>query len=126
MINFTGSTAVGQIIAQLAGADFKFLLSELGGKAPAILVCGDPNVTDKTNTRLRPIIVSNINPGTEIYMTESFGPMVSVIEFETDEDALAVANDTEYGLSSAIFSRDLRRASRLAKKIEKELCTSAE
>ncbi|KAJ4204131.1 hypothetical protein NW759_014968 [Fusarium solani] len=84
----------------------------------ASLVCGDVDATESTKTRLRPIIVSNVKPSMEIYKTESFGPIVSIIEFETEDDALAIANDTEYGLTSAIFSRDLRRALRLAKKIE--------
>ncbi|KAH8656288.1 Aldehyde/histidinol dehydrogenase [Ilyonectria robusta] len=84
----------------------------------ASLVSGDIDATESTKTRLRPIIISNVKPDMDIYLTESFGPTVSIIEFETEEDALAIANDTEYGLSSAIFSRDLRRALRLAKKIE--------
>ncbi|KAM0415790.1 hypothetical protein ACHAPT_013251 [Fusarium lateritium] len=84
----------------------------------ASLVCGDVDAIESTKTRLRPIIISNVKPGMEIYMTESFGPMVSIIEFETDDEALAIANDTEYGLTSAIFSRDLRRALGLANKIE--------
>ncbi|KAH6975204.1 Aldehyde/histidinol dehydrogenase [Ilyonectria sp. MPI-CAGE-AT-0026] len=202
-INFTGSSGVGRIIAQMAGACLKPILLELGGKAPAIvcedadldvaakqcvlgafmysgqicmsterilvhknirvaleeklkewveiifsskndapiliadrsvvknkelvkdalakganLVCGDVDLTESTKSRLRPIIVSNVKPPMDIYNTESFGPTVSVIEFETEEEALKIANDTEYGLSSAIFSTDLRKALRLAKKIE--------
>ncbi|KAH7150570.1 aldehyde dehydrogenase [Dactylonectria estremocensis] len=54
----------------------------------------------------------------EIYIAESFIPTVSIIEFKAEEDALAIANDTDYGLYSAIFSRNLRRALRLTKKTE--------
>ncbi|KAF4458858.1 aldehyde dehydrogenase family [Fusarium albosuccineum] len=84
----------------------------------AKVVCGDVNATEISNMRLRPIIISDVKPEMDIYQTESFGPTVSVIEFEDEEEALRIANDTEYGLSSAIFSKDLRRALRLAKKIE--------
>ena len=84
----------------------------------ANLVHGNPDMTEKVNTQLRPIIVSNVKPGMDIYIEESFGPTVSIIEFETEDEALRIANDTEYGLSSAVFSRDLRKALRLARRIE--------
>ncbi|KAH8656256.1 aldehyde dehydrogenase, partial [Ilyonectria robusta] len=53
-----------------------------------------------------------------IYITKSFGPAFSIIKFKTEEDALAIVNNTEHSLTSATFSRDLRRALKLAKKIE--------
>ncbi|EXK86383.1 hypothetical protein FOQG_09655 [Fusarium oxysporum f. sp. raphani 54005] len=84
----------------------------------AKLVYGNVDAVERTPSRLRPIIVSGVKPGMDIYATESFGPTVSVIEFDTEDEALKIANDTEYGLSAAVFSKDLRRALRLAKRIE--------
>ncbi|KAJ4049071.1 hypothetical protein NW756_006286 [Fusarium oxysporum] len=84
----------------------------------AKLVYGNVDAVKRTPSRLRPIIVSGVKPGMDIYATESFGPTVSVIEFDTEDEALKIANDTEYGLSAAVFSKDLRRALRLAKRIE--------
>jgi acyl-CoA reductase-like NAD-dependent aldehyde dehydrogenase len=57
-----------------------------------------------------------------IYGEESFGPVVSVVIAENSEDALRIANDTEYGLSSAIFSRDINKAMKLAERLETGMC----
>jgi acyl-CoA reductase-like NAD-dependent aldehyde dehydrogenase len=54
----------------------------------------------------------------DIYQTESFGPTVSLIAIETEEEAIKIANDTEYGLSSAVFTSDLQRGLRIAREIE--------
>ena len=54
----------------------------------------------------------------DIYHSESFGPTVSIFVVETEEEALRLANDTEYGLSSAVFIEDLRAGLRLANGIE--------
>lgn len=69
-------------------------------------------------TRMRPVIVKGVTTDMDLYMTESFGPSVALYEVESEEEALALANDTEYGLSSAVFTEDLRRGLRLAKGIE--------
>ena len=67
---------------------------------------------------MSPIVVKGVTEAMELYNTESFGPTVSIIEIETEEDAVRMANDTPYGLTSAVFTEDLRRGLRLAKRIE--------
>src|SRR3984957_8845927 len=57
-----------------------------------------------------------------IYREESFGPVAPVIRVNTVEGANRVANDTEYGLSSAVFGRDIQRALGVAKRIESGIC----
>ncbi|KAH7035470.1 aldehyde dehydrogenase domain-containing protein [Microdochium trichocladiopsis] len=69
-------------------------------------------------TALRPLVVAGVQPGMDMYLAESFGPSMSVIGFDSDAEALRLANEGEYGLSAAVFSRDLRRALRLARRIE--------
>ena len=67
-------------------------------------------------------IVEGVTSEMRIYGEESFGPSVSVIRVKDDEEAVRVANDTEYGLSSAVFSRDINRAIAMAKRIESGIC----
>jgi acyl-CoA reductase-like NAD-dependent aldehyde dehydrogenase len=67
---------------------------------------------------MRPIIVDGVNKNMDLFHTESFGPSVSVIEISSDEEAIEIANDTEYGLSGAIFTENLGRGLRIAKQIE--------
>lgn len=69
-------------------------------------------------TRMRPVVVADVRPDMDVYRTESFGPTVSLISFAAEAEAVAVANDTEYGLVAAVFSRDLRRALAVARQLE--------
>jgi acyl-CoA reductase-like NAD-dependent aldehyde dehydrogenase len=57
-----------------------------------------------------------------VYAEESFGPLVSIVVAENSEDAVQNANDTEYGLSSAIFSRDVNKAMKTAERLETGMC----
>lgn len=84
----------------------------------ASLVYGDPDKDDSSATRMRPIILEKVTRDMDIYYGESFGPTVSLFEVETEEEAIDMANDTEYGLTSAVFTEDLRRAMRFARAIE--------
>jgi len=67
-------------------------------------------------------VVDGVTPAMKIYSEESFGPVVSVIRVKGDDEAIQVANDTEYGLSAAIFSRDIARALRLAARVKSGIC----
>ncbi|KAH6697877.1 hypothetical protein VD0002_g7928 [Verticillium dahliae] len=84
----------------------------------ARVIAGDPNADEASPTRMRPVVLGSVTPEMDIYQTESFGPTVSLYEVETEEEALRIANDTEYGLTSAVFTEDLRRGLRFAKNIE--------
>ena len=85
----------------------------------AVLVCGggasDGNV-------LQPAIIDHITPDMAVYQEESFGPIVGIIRVGGDEAALAEANASEYGLSAAIFSRNIPRALALARRVESGIC----
>jgi acyl-CoA reductase-like NAD-dependent aldehyde dehydrogenase len=73
---------------------------------------------DSPAAQMKPIVIAGVTPEMDIYKIESFGPTVSLFEVESEEEALRIANDTEYGLSSAVFTEDLRRGLRFAKGIE--------
>lgn len=95
----------------------KALIKDALAKGGALLY-GNPDAVEKSDTRMKPVVITNANREMEIYQTESFGPSVALYEIETEEEALEVANDTEYGLTSAVFTEDLRRGLRFAKEIE--------
>ncbi|KAI0410054.1 aldehyde dehydrogenase [Xylaria palmicola] len=84
----------------------------------AIILNGDVNATESSDTRLKPIVIAQVTPDMDIYKQESFGTTVSLLEVDSEEEALRIANDTEYGLSSAVFTEDLRVGLRFAKRIE--------
>lgn len=67
-------------------------------------------------------IVDGITPAMRLYRDESFGPVVTIQRVNGDEEAVRVANDSEFGLSAAIFSRDVSRAMQLARRIESGIC----
>jgi len=66
---------------------------------------------------LEPTVFNNVKPDMEIAQVEVFGPVLSIIPYETDEQAISIANGTEYGLVSGVFTKDLDRAMSSAKKM---------
>jgi aldehyde dehydrogenase (NAD+) len=67
---------------------------------------------------LGPVVLGNVNNRDAIAQGELFGPVILLMEFDTEDEAIAIANDTEYGLSGAIHTRDLAKGVRLARQIE--------
>lgn len=66
----------------------------------------------------RPTVLTGITRDMKIFREETFGPTAPIIEFSTDEEALEIANDTEYGLSAGVITNDLQRALYFAENIE--------
>ena len=207
-VNFTGSTRVGHIIAQLAAKYLKPVLLELGGKAPMVilddanidaavaaaafgafmhqgqicmsterivvdekiaddfvakfatkagtLVAGDPRKNETPlgsligkdaaeriqglikdavgkgakivaggrvdGTLMSATVVDRVTSAMRIYSEETFGPIVAVVRVNGVDEAVRVANDTEYGLSAAVFGRDIARTLGVARRIESGIC----
>lgn len=207
-INFTGSTAVGRIVARRAAEHLKPCLLELGGKAPLLVledadldeavkaaafgafmnqgqICmsterivvvdavadefarrlaakaksmpaGDPRegktplgavvdrkTVDHVNSLLDDAIsrgakvlsggkgdsvlmpatvVDGVKGDMKLYRDESFGPIVGIIRAKDEADAIRLANDSEYGLSAAVFTRDTARGLRVARQIRSGIC----
>ncbi|MGJ3508725.1 aldehyde dehydrogenase family protein [Enemella sp. A6] len=69
-------------------------------------------------TVLGPVVLGNVSPGDDIAQGELFGPVIVMMEFDSDDEAIEIANDTDFGLSGAIHTRDLARGVRLARRID--------
>ncbi len=208
-INFTGSTAVGRIVARRAAEHLKPVLLELGGKAPllvledadldeavkaaafgaymnsgqicmsteriivvegvadafaarfaakvATLKAGDPRegrtplgaVVDRATVEavealiedalaqgaerlaggplaegvlMSPQALDRVTPAMRLFREESFGPVVGITRARDEDHAVALANDTDYGLSAAVFTRDAARGLRVARRIRSGIC----
>lgn len=65
-----------------------------------------------------PTVIEVASSEDRTWREEIFGPVLSVLAFDTEEEAIAMANDTEYGLSGSIFTRDIGRAFRVARGVE--------
>jgi len=89
------------------------------GKSEGSLVAGGgrPDGFDRGNF-VAPTVFADVGPDARIFQEEIFGPVVSITPFDTDEDALALANNTQYGLAAYIWTNDLKRAHNLAQAVE--------
>ncbi|KAK6362481.1 hypothetical protein LTS17_012822 [Exophiala oligosperma] len=105
------------LITEAAARRKEKLLEDAISKG-ARAVCGDLTTSTGTGTKLRPVVLENLTKEMDLFYNESFGPSVAIFSVESDKEALALVNDTEYGLSSAIFTEDLRRGLKLARGIE--------
>ena len=84
----------------------------------AKLVCGG-----KADSTLMPAtLLDRVTPEMRIYREETFGPVKAIVRVDGVEAAIACANDNEYGLSAAVFGRDIARAWEVAKRIESGIC----
>ncbi len=69
------------------------------------------------NLFYRPTVLSGVRPGMRAFEEEIFGPVVSVTEFSSDDEAVELANDTEYGLAGGVISRSVDRAMALGNRL---------
>lgn len=93
---------------------------ESGKKEGATLVCGGKRYTEGKCANgyfIEPTIFDNCTPDMRIVKEEIFGPVLSVLTFETEEEAVRLANDTEYGLAGGVITKDGARALRVMKEI---------
>jgi len=84
----------------------------------AKVIIGGRSPENLSGAYYSPTLLTNINRDMRVWTEEVFGPVLSIIPFETEEEAVNLANDTTYGLGSIIFTKDKERAKRVASRIE--------
>lgn len=109
----TPSCVIGPVIAQGSVQRINQLLDDAIGKGAKIVAGG---LGDQA--LMRPTLVDRVTSAMSIYDEETFGPVTTIVRVKGAEHALQVANDTAYGLSSAIFSRNVSRALDLASRLD--------
>ena len=111
------TTAIGPLVNQAAVERVSGLVSDAVQKGAAVLSGGEAQ-----GPCFPPTVLSGVTPEMRLYSEESFGPVVTVIPVDGSDEAVAVANDTEYGLSAAVFSENVPAALELAQRIESGIC----
>jgi acyl-CoA reductase-like NAD-dependent aldehyde dehydrogenase len=113
----SGNVVLGSIIGREAANSIDALVKDAVGKGAKITAGGKLDGTIMTAT-----VLDRVTPGMRIYSEESFGPVVCVVRAKGVDDAVRIANDTEYGLSAAVFGQDIARALSVANRIQSGMC----
>ena len=111
------SNVIGPLINDRQVARVKAQLDDAIAKGARVIVGGGIN-----GRFVEPTILADVTPDMLVYRDETFGPVVPVIPFATDEEAIAINNDTEYGLSAGVFTANEARALDIARRLETGMC----
>lgn len=108
---------LGALIDAAAGERVQSLVDDAVAKGATLVAGGE-----RTGSVMQPVLLDHVDAHMQLYREESFGPVAVVLRASGDEALLALANDSEFGLSAAIFSRDTQRALALAQRLESGIC----
>ncbi|MEK7078551.1 MAG: aldehyde dehydrogenase family protein, partial [Patescibacteria group bacterium] len=87
-------------------------------KKGAKIVTGGKRPANLKGAYFLPTILTNVKPNMKVWHEEVFGPVLPIVPFKTDEEAIKLANDTEYGLGAVVCSKNIERAENIAKQID--------
>ena len=109
---------IGPVISEVQFDKIQGLIQK-GIDEGAKLIAGGPGKPEglKDGYYVKPTVFADVNNDMEIARTEIFGPVLSVIPFETEEEAIQIANDTDYGLTNYIQTQDNDKVQRVARKL---------
>lgn len=112
-----GETPLGAVAGQKTVLHVNTLIDD-GLAKGAILLTGG-----KADSVIMPAtVLDKVTADMAVYRDESFGPIVAIIRANNEEDAIRIANDSEFGLSASVFTRDTARGLRVARRIQSGMC----
>jgi acyl-CoA reductase-like NAD-dependent aldehyde dehydrogenase len=110
-------TQIGPMVSKAAVERISGLVEDAVANGAEVVTGGEPD-----GPCFPPTVLSGVTPQMRIYGEESFGPIVGVIGVDGPDEAVRVANDTEYGLAAAVFGSDVPSALDVARRIESGIC----
>ena len=113
-----GDFVLGSVVGKPTVDRVMKLVNEAAAQGAKILCGADGDGT----TVMKGIVVDKVTPDMALFREESFGPQVSITRVKSADEAIKLANDTEYGLSASLFTRDIARGIELARRIESGIC----
>lgn len=111
------NTPLGSLIDEKAADHVEALITDAVSKG-AVLCAGG----SRDGTLMDAVLLDQVTPKMDVYYEESFGPLTSVVRVNSEEEALSVANDTDYGLVASVFTEDITRGMAFARKVESGIC----
>ncbi len=112
------ATTMGPLVSQAQFEKVQQLI-ESGIGEGATLVCGGPGRPTEVNRGyyVRPTVFADVKPEMRIAREEIFGPVLSIMNYDSEDEAVEIANDTPFGLAGFVQSKDLEKARRIANRI---------
>jgi succinate-semialdehyde dehydrogenase/glutarate-semialdehyde dehydrogenase len=107
---------IGPLINEAAVQKADRLVQDAVQRGASARIGGGP--VDGPGTFYAPTVLDRVEAGSEILRTEIFGPVVSVTRFSSEDEAVRLANDTEYGLVSYVYTKDLARGQRMIERLQ--------
>lgn len=112
-----GKTPLGAVVDRKTVTHVNALIDDATAKGARLIAGGKAE-----NVIMPATVVDGVTSAMNLYRDESFGPVVAVIHAKDEADAIRLANDSEYGLSAAVFTRDTARGLRVARQIRSGIC----
>jgi len=110
-------TQIGPLVSAAALERVAGLVDDARSRGASVVTGGEAD-----GPCYKPTVLADVTPEMRVYHEESFGPIVGIISVDGPEEAVRVANDTEYGLAAAVFGEDVPTALDLARQIESGMC----
>jgi aldehyde dehydrogenase (NAD+) len=114
------ATHIGPLCTNAQIANIKTVLAKSTDQGARIRFGGAP--LDRPGHFMAPTLVECASPETETLKVEMFGPVMSLLPFDTEEEAIALANDTPFGLGSGVFTENVARAHRVSSRLKAGIC----